>query len=218
MVRGVIFDIDGVVLDSMRIWKDLGARYLLDRGVKPEAGLGDILFSMSMEQGADYLKAHYGLADSTDAILEGIRGMLQSFYSNEVSAKPGAGALMTFLKDKGILITAASSSPRAHIKAALLRNELLGFFDAIYTTSEVGVSKHDPDIYHLAAEFMGIDASGVLVIEDSLYAIKTAKNAGYKTVGVYDREGEADQAGVRETCDLYIRNLMDLVDCWDELQ
>lgn len=59
MIRAAVFDLDGVVLDSMSIWKDLGARYLLRRGLTPEPGLGELLFSMSMEQGADYLRTHY---------------------------------------------------------------------------------------------------------------------------------------------------------------
>ena len=49
MIKGIIFDIDGVLLDSLGIWDDLGARYLLSIGVKPEEGLSEILFSMSME-------------------------------------------------------------------------------------------------------------------------------------------------------------------------
>ena len=52
MIRAAIFDLDGVVLDSMSIWRDLGARYLLHRGLTPEPGLAELLFSMSMEQGA----------------------------------------------------------------------------------------------------------------------------------------------------------------------
>ena len=59
MIRAAIFDLDGVVLDSMSIWRDLGARYLLHRGLTPEPGLGELLFSMSMEQGAEYLHTHY---------------------------------------------------------------------------------------------------------------------------------------------------------------
>lgn len=45
MIRAAVFDLDGVVLDSMSIWKDLGARYLLRRGLRPEPGLGELLFA-----------------------------------------------------------------------------------------------------------------------------------------------------------------------------
>ncbi|MFR5117452.1 MAG: hypothetical protein ACLTDV_10830 [Eubacterium sp.] len=56
-ICGAIFDLDGVLLDSMAVWNDLGVRYLQKRGIQPEAGLSQILFSMSMEQvAADYLK------------------------------------------------------------------------------------------------------------------------------------------------------------------
>ena len=61
MIRAAIFDLDGVLLDSLSIWEDLGARYLRAKGLTPEEGLGKTLFPMSMEQGAAYLKAHYPL-------------------------------------------------------------------------------------------------------------------------------------------------------------
>ena len=217
MIKGVIFDIDGVVLDSMSIWNDLGARYLKSIGVEPEEGLNRILFSMSMEQGAEYLKEHYSLKESADEILEGISKMLQNFYFYEVKAKPGIETCMKFFRDESMKITAATSSPRTHIEKALERNGLLKFFDAIYTTGEIGISKHFPDIYNRAAEFMGLSASEVLVFEDSLYALKTAKNAGYMAVGVYDRDGETDREGVKLTGDIYLTELDKIVDYRDEL-
>ena len=61
-IKGVIFDVDGVLLDSMGIWTDLGARYLVSIGKTPEEGLAEILFSMSMEQGAEYLKGLFSAA------------------------------------------------------------------------------------------------------------------------------------------------------------
>ena len=217
MIKGIIFDIDGVVLDSMSIWNDLGARYLRSLNVEPEEGLNEILFSMSMEQGADYLKEHYKLKRSTASILNGIQDMLRDFYYYEVPAKPGAKELMEFLKEKGMRITAATSSPRSHIEKALTRNKLLRYVEVIYTTGEIGISKHSPDIYNKAASYMKLTPAEVLVLEDSLYALKTAKEAGYKTVGVYDKEGETDQAGVEATGDVYIRNLTELISLWPRL-
>lgn len=217
MIKGIIFDIDGVVLDSMSIWNDLGARYLRSLNVEPEEGLNEILFSMSMEQGADYLKEHYKLKRSTASILNGIQDMLRDFYYYEVPAKPGAKELMEFLKEKGMRITAATSSPRSHIEKALTRNKLLRYVEVIYTTGEIGISKHSPDIYNKAASYMKLAPAEVLVLEDSLYALKTAKEAGYKTAGVYDKDGETDQAGVEATGDVYIRNLTELISLWPRL-
>ena len=85
------------------------------------------------------------------------------------------------------------------------------------TTGEVGVSKHEPVIYHLAAEALGTAPAETLVFEDSLYALKTAAAAGYRTVGVFDASGEADQAGLSAAADAYLMDLTAFPGCWDLL-
>ena len=211
MIKGAIFDIDGVLLDSMGIWDDLGARYLRSLDKIPEEGLNKILFSMSMEQGAEYLNEHYGLNKSVKETVEGIGRMLEDYYFYEVLLKPGAKEVLEFLKSKNIKMAAATSSPRTHIEKALSRNGLLGYIEKIYTTSEVGVSKHSPDIYNLAADFLKTKSEETLVFEDSLYAIKTAKEAGFVTVGVFDEKGESNQAELENQADLYLKKLDDFI-------
>ena len=211
MIKGAIFDIDGVLLDSMGIWDDLGARYLRSLGRIPEEGLNKILFSMSMEQGAEYLNEHYGLNKSVKETVDGIGKMLEDYYFYEVLLKPGAKEVLEFLKSKSINMAAATSSPRTHIEKALSRNGLLGYIDKIYTTSEVGVRKHSPDIYNLAADFLKTKSEETLVFEDSLYALKTAKEAGFVTVGVFDEKGESNQAELENQADLYLKKLDDFI-------
>ena len=97
MTKAAVFDLDGVLLDSMGIWNDLGARYLRSLGVTPEEGLNEILFSMSMEQGAEYLHTHYALPQSAAEVGAGIADMLRDFYFYEVPAKDGAAALLAAL-------------------------------------------------------------------------------------------------------------------------
>ena len=97
MTKAAVFDLDGVLLDSMGIWNDLGARYLRNLGVTPEEGLNEILFSMSMEQGAEYLHTHYALPQSAAEVGAGIADMLRDFYFYEVPAKDGAAALLAAL-------------------------------------------------------------------------------------------------------------------------
>ena len=87
----------------------------------------------------------------------------------------------------------------------LERNGLLGYVDRIFTNTEVGSSKNDPEIFDLAAKHMGTLPGETLVFEDSLYALKTAKAAGYHTVGVYDAIGEPDQEGLKAEADIYVQ-------------
>ena len=210
-IKGVIWDVDGVLLDSMRIWKDLGARYLVEHGIKPEAGLGEILFSMSMEQGAAYLEHHYTLGKTANEILDDLRDILQVYYYFEVQAKDGAQELLAALDQAGVRMAAATSSPREHITAALERNGLLAFIGKIFTNSEVGSSKHSPDIFHAAAGYLGLERDEICVVEDSLYALETAAKAGYHTAGVYDEHGERDQKGLEAAAEIYIRSLRELM-------
>ena len=195
----------------MGIWDDLGARYLRSLDRIPEEGLNKILFSMSMEQGAEYLNEHYGLNKSVKETVDGIGKMLEDYYFYEVLLKPGAKEILEFLKSKSIKMAAATSSPRTHIEKALSRNGLLGYIDKIYTTSEVGVSKHSPDIYNLAADFLKTKSEETLVFEDSLYALNTAKEAGFVTVGVFDEKGESNQAELENQADLYLKKLDDFI-------
>ena len=216
-ICGAIFDLDGVLLDSMAVWNDLGVRYLQKRGIQPEAGLSQILFSMSMEQGADYLKAKYQLPDTPQEILNGIEQMIRDFYFYEVQPKEGARELLQFLQDQAVKMIAATSSPREHVTKALQRNGLYDYLQQIYTTGEVGVSKHEPVIYQLAANSLGTKPEETLVFEDSLYALKTAKNAGFRAIGVYDADGETDQEGVRQTGELYLTSLLEFRQYWMDL-
>lgn len=209
-IKGVILDIDGVLLDSMGIWKDLGARYLAKRGVEPEAGLGETLFSMSMEQGASYLKQAYGLENTPEEIKADLEAMLRSFYFHEVRSKEGAKELLDALNKAGVKMVAATSSPREHIEAALERNGLLTYISNLFTNAEVGSSKHSPEIYDAAANHLGLANDEVCVFEDSLYALRTAVKAGYHTVGVYDANGETDQRGLEDSAEVYVRSLTEL--------
>lgn len=104
----------------------------------------------------------------------------------------------------------ATSSPREHICRALERNGLLSFFDKIYTTSEIGESKHSPRVYLTAAEALGTELSRTLVVEDSLYALQTAGNAGFLTAGIYDALGEPDQEQLKKDAYIYCRDLTEL--------
>ena len=209
-IKGVILDVDGVLLDSMGIWTDLGARYLVSIGKTPEEGLAEILFSMSMEQGAEYLREHYSIGLTAEEIGTGLQDMLRDFYYYEVQARPGAQQLLQAVSSAGIKITAATSSPREHIEKALERNGLLSYVDRMFTNAEIGKSKHSPDIYDAAADHMGTAPGETCVFEDSLYALRTAAAAGYHTVGVFDSKGESDQEGLRGSAEIYIHELCEI--------
>ena len=209
MITGAIFDVDGTLFDSMQIWNDAGERYLMSLGIKAEPDLGKIMFSMSMVQGAEYLKERYALQFDTDEIIDGINSTIQDFYDNQVLLKRGVKQFLSEMRKCDIKITAATSSDRRLIEKAMDRLEILTFFDRIFTCSEVGTGKSKPDIYLAANQYMDTDISDTWVFEDAYHAIQTAKNAGFRIAGVYDASSMEVQKEIRKISDIYLYDLDD---------
>lgn len=216
-MRGAIFDVDGTLLDSMGIWKDAGKRYLADLGKEAEKDLNDILFPMTMEESASYLKKRYGLAQDEEEIARGIHSEVEDFYRNEAQLKAGAAELLAMLDERGIAMTVATSNERMHVEAAFERLDITGYFKEILTCSEVGRPKSDPLIFERAAEIMGTERHETFVFEDGLYAIVTAKNAGFRTVGVFDDSSMKDRKRIEETADICLGTLRDIIEMPDAL-
>lgn len=206
-MKGAIFDVDGVLLDTMHIWTDAGAKYLASLGKEAEPGLGDKLFSMTVDMGAVYLKERYDLAEPLDEIISGINGVVSDYYYKEAAFKPGAKELLDRLAEKKIPMTIASSTAERYILAAFDRLGYTDKFDAVLSCVELKTSKSEPLIFQKAMEIMGTEAEETWLFEDGLYSVQTAKAAGLKTVGIYDAVSAHEQERLRETADLYLRSL-----------
>jgi HAD superfamily hydrolase (TIGR01509 family) len=204
MIQGAIFDVDGTLLNSMPIWDNAGAIYLKSLGIEAEPELGKTMFSMSMTEGAQYLYKKYQLQSDTEEIINGINHTIEDFYLNQVQLKPGVEQFLQEMKQSGIHMTIATSSDRCVIEKALERLKVLPLFERIFTCSEVGAGKNKPDIYIAARESMCSKTSATWVFEDALHALWTAKNAGFKTVGIYDATSENTQEEIKEISDVYM--------------
>ena len=214
MIRGVIFDVDGVLLNSMPVWENLGEIYLERLGIEAEKGLGETLFAMSLEEGADYLIENYGLKQKPEEIIAGLNREVQDFYGRKVPLKEGVRGYLQEFRDRKIPMAIATSGDRANAEAALKRLKVLSYFRAVFTCSEIGSSKSHPDIYYAAALQLDTDPSDTWVFEDALHAIRTAKKAGFRTAGVYDRASGRDLAQIRDTADIYLPEFKDFDSFW----
>ena len=203
MIKGAIFDLDGTLIDSMIIWAHTGERYLAKKGVTASPDLNETLYTLTIEGGARYMKETYKLAETVDEVVSGINDMVKDFYANEVAEKPGAVELLSHMKQDGVMITLATSNSRELIMPALERLNMLPYIDRIFTCPEEHTTKSEPDIFLTAAGYMNTEPDETWVFEDSYYSIKAASDAGFRTVGIYDRESCQNQELIRETADLY---------------
>ncbi len=209
MIRAAIFDVDGTLLDSMPIWEDAAAIFLKKHGVEAEPGLGRRLYAMSMEEGAACLRQKYGLRLSPAEIISGVSEVISGFYFREAPLKPHAESFLKALRAKGIPMAVATSNERRPVEAAFRRLGIAGYFTEIFTCSEVGAGKTEPDIFIRAAAALRTPPQETWVFEDAFYAAYTARQAGFRVAGLYDKSGADDLERLKETADLYIGDFHD---------
>lgn len=207
MGKGAIFDADGTLIDSMPIWEDAGARFLAGLGIKAEENLGEIMFRMSLDEGAAYLKKNYNLDMTEERVKKGILGVINDFYVNQVQPKAGAREFLKELSSRKIPMYIATSSNREHIRAAFERLGLYEYFDGMITCEEAGAGKREPTIFLQAAQRMGLEPGDIFVFEDVIHAVRSAGSAGFVTVGVYDEASASDNEAMRAESSIYLHSL-----------
>lgn len=202
MIQAAIVDVDGVLLDSMGIWKDLGRRYLQTRGKQAKEDLDRVLYPMTLDQSSHYLRVHYGLAEGEDAIIRGIKGLLHDFYCHEVKEKRGAKDLLRFFQKQGIPFVLASTSSREELEAAFRRLQLPGR-ELLLTAKDVGLGKQEPIFFCKLAGELGVKSENCLVVEDALYAIRAAKRAGCLVAAMEDCSTGKEEREIQTMADGY---------------
>lgn len=209
MLKGLIFDFDGTLFDSMFIWDTAGEVYLRCVGIEPRKNLREVLKPMSLLQAANYIKGNYDIPLSAEEIAGGINSTVENFYFYEIKPKEGVISMLEQLKNQGIKMCIATATDRYQVEAALQRCGMSHFFSAIFTCTEVGSGKDSPEIFQKAMEHLQTDRSNTAVVEDAYYAIQTARKDGFKIVGVYDFY-ESNQKEVVELSDVYLPDYLDL--------
>ncbi|ODU56137.1 MAG: hypothetical protein ABT01_04560 [Clostridium sp. SCN 57-10] len=205
-ITGAIFDMDGTLLDSMHIWENVGADILRALDITPRDDLREQLRPLSLMQAAEYLIAEYGVQCTVAQIVEIVNGNLEYQYREVVLPKPGATELLEKLRAKGIPMCVATATARHLALAALTRTGLLPYFKGVFTCAEVGKGKDSPAIFLRALDCLGTEKKTTLVFEDALFAIETAKKAGFPVVAIYDASAAAQQEEIRALSDLYARD------------
>lgn len=204
-VKAAIFDMDGTLLDSMAVWDDLARQYLLSLGVDAGQEVNDATASMSLPESAAYIKRQYQLKMTEEEIASGINAMIKDFYFYQAPLKKGVKTVLQMLQDKDIPMCVATATDRHLVEAALERCGVRHYFKRIFTCTEVGYGKTQPEIYRRSAEFLGTKSSETLVFEDVLFALKTVADDGFLTVAVFDAH-EPRQEALKKKADVYLRD------------
>lgn len=137
-IKGIIFDLDGTLLDSMKCWENVDKQFLHENGVEPPEGVSDIVKKMTIYDSAMYFKTQFSLKQSCEEIIDRIEEMVREQYFNSIPLKSGAYELVHNLKNYGYRICVATATYNSLADAALKRLGIYECLDFVLTCSDVG--------------------------------------------------------------------------------
>ena len=205
-----IFDLDGTVLDSTDLWHKIDEDFFAERDLILPEDYAKTIAPMGFRGAAEYTVKMFRLKESVSEVLRVWHAMAVERFTNEIELKPHAKEYIEYLKENKIKLCIATASNSELFMPALERNGIGGYFDTITTISEVKRGKGFPDIYLKAAQSVGKDADSCVVFEDIFEGIKGAKDGGFYTVGVYDKQSANDKEKIKTICDRYITDFSEL--------
>lgn len=192
-VKGVLFDMDGILLDTeklyCRFWQEaaIACGYPMTR----EQALG--MRSLNRTAGQQQLERYFGPEVDIHVIREQ-RIALMDAYTDAygVELKPGVKEVLSAIREKGIRCAITTSSPIERVKRHMAPHGILSCFDCICTGYDVARGKPAPDIYLKGARMLGLRPENCLAVEDSPAGLLSANRAGCQVVLIPDQDPVTD--------------------------
>ena len=199
-----IFDMDGTLIDSMGFWRNLASEYLCSKGITqvPDEILRKIK-PMTMSESAALFQEVFGLSGDVEAEMN---DMMDEHYRNDIPLKDGVRDYLEMLNEQGVRMCVASATAEQLMESCLSRLGIRDYFAFLLSCETVGAGKSSPLVYHEAAKRLQEKPHEIAVYEDALYAVQTAKNAGYYVIGVYDEGAAKNWEAVTKIADEVIKN------------
>ena len=200
-IRGMIFDLDGTLIDSMPAWENIGSDFLKKHGINPPDDLNEIIKTMSFAESARYFIEFYGVAMTEAQVGDEINGMIRENYASHIVLKPFVKETLDQYLNQGIRMAILTATHKTLTELVLRRFGLLDHFEFILTSGMAGLPKSQPEIYHQAVAQLELPAQQIAIFEDALYCIRAARESGCHIVGVFDEASKKDWQAIKNSSD-----------------
>ncbi len=201
---GVVFDCDGVLLDSMGLWHALDDRLAARVGIEFTQADRDFMTAATILESSRYMHEKYGIGATVEEVVDIIHDDMLAFYAGEAATKPGALELVQGLAERGVPMGVASSTPSTLLRAGLEAAGFAPYLRAIVSVEDVSSTKREPLVYDTVRSALGTPRERTWGVEDALYAVRTLVGAGYRTLAVYDSEIAGAPASLAAAADCFI--------------
>ncbi|MFE1593120.1 HAD family hydrolase [Nocardia sp. NPDC058705] len=180
-IAAVVFDMDGVLIDSEPIWEQVRHEYVVLKDGRWQPDSQKKMMGMSTVEWSTYMADDLGVAMPPDEVASDIIDLMADKYAHQVPLLPGAVDAVRRCAGSWKL-GLASSSPATLIDLVLAKAGLMDYFTAVLSTEEVGRGKPSPDVYLTVAQRLGIDPEDCTAVEDSTNGLLSAHNAGMRVI------------------------------------
>jgi HAD superfamily hydrolase (TIGR01509 family) len=183
VIEAVVFDMDGVLIQSEEVWDDVREHYVRERGGRYDAEVQRAMMGMSSPEWSRYLHEAAGVSEEPSAINEEVVRRMLDAYRDHLPLIDGAQEAVRRLAGR-YRLAVASSSNRPLIDRVLEGAGLTQSFEATVSSEEVAQGKPAPDVYLEAARRLGVEPRRCAAIEDSHGGIRSAKAAGMRVIAI----------------------------------
>ncbi|MGD8776917.1 MAG: HAD family phosphatase [Syntrophobacterales bacterium] len=214
-LEAVLFDMDGVIVDSEPLWTEAEIQFLARRSLSYSPQLKAVLMGRDSREAVGILIKHYNLGESVDDVIEERNELVAGLFRELLQPIPYALDLVKSVRHSGVKTSMASSSPKRLIELVLDKFSIAALFDLVLSGDQVARGKPAPDIYLTAARELGVIPDNCLVIEDAPNGVASAKAAGMRCLAISTSANAADLAMadqvVRSFEEVDLQLLQDLV-------
>ena len=191
VVRAVVFDFDGLMLNTEDIFELVGQRLMTRRGLEMTDEIRRGMLGRRAVEAFAVMKSLTGIPDHVEDLILETAVLFDDAARDRLAVMPGLRGILQIVEERQLPRAVATSSPRAYMTPLLQRFELLHHFPLTLTAEDVTHGKPHPEVYLKAARMLQVDPSEMLVLEDSETGTRAAAAAGAYVVSVPNRHTAA---------------------------
>lgn len=205
-----LFDFDGTLVDSMPTFSSIMLNILDEYGVSYGDDIVRIITPLGYQGSAEYFKK-MGVEAPTEELTKKMQALAALAYETKIPAKPGVIDTLRALKERGDTLAILTASPHSALDPCLKRLGIYDLFTKVWSCEDFGTTKSDPKIYEAAARELGVRVGEVIFVDDNAGAVKTAREAGMISCGIFDESSRDCIDEMRAVSDRYLFSFSELV-------